>query len=185
MNNENVARMISGMDSGEHFKLNEQESVNTFNEQVDNYLDKFEKHSQELENYAKNLSNDLNGLEVMPMCGYVLIEPFKQNPFQKLNITESGFIKDLGGAAPTYKSEEDGEIHEEQQYIKVGTVIETGHRCEFIKPGDIVIYPLPAEVPVPFYKFGWVTVNENRILCIVNEKLADRKNNLKINNYGR
>jgi hypothetical protein len=54
-----------------------------------------------------------------------------------------------------------------------------------IKPGDIVIYPLPAEVPIPFYKFGWVTVNENRILCTVNENLSDRKNNLKNNNYGR
>ena len=46
MSNENVARMISGMDSGEHFTLGTNESANTFNEQVDNYLDKFEKHSQ-------------------------------------------------------------------------------------------------------------------------------------------
>ena len=179
MSNENVARMISGMDSGEHFNLGTTEAANTFNEQVDNYLDKFERHSQELENYAKNLSNDLNGLEVMPLYGYVLIEPFKQNPFQKLKVSESGFIMDNGGKASEYKSEEDGEIHEEQQFIKVGTVIETGHRCEFIQPGDIVMYPVPAEVPVPFYKFGWVAVNENRILCIVNAELSKRKEELK------
>ena len=179
MSNENVAKMISGMDSGDHFNLGEQKEVNTFNEQVGSYLDKFEKHSQELEAYAKNLSNDLNGLEVMPLYGYVLIEPFKQNPFQKLNVTESGFITDLGGAAPEYKSEEDGEIHEEQQYIRVGTVIETGHKCEFVKPGDIVMYPVPAEVPVPFYKFGWVAVNENRLLCIINSELTQRKEMLK------
>ena len=172
----NVARMISGMDNGEHFELGKKENENTFNQQVDNYLDKFEKHSNELEKYAKELSNDLNGLEVMPLYGYVLIEPFRQNPFQKLNVSESGFIKDLGGAAPTYKSEEDGEIHEEQQYIKVGTVIETGHKCEFLKQGDIVLFPVPAEIPVPFYKFGWVAVNENRILCVINEKLTERKN---------
>lgn len=174
----NVAKMISGMDSGEHFELGKKENENTFNQQVDNYLDKFEKHSNELEKYAKELSNDLNGLEVMPLYGYVLIEPFKQNPFQKLNVTESGFIKDLGGAAPTYKSEEDGEIHEEQQYIKVGTVIETGHKCEFLKQGDIVMYPVPAEIPVPFYKFGWVAVNENRILAVINEGLSQRKQDL-------
>jgi hypothetical protein len=170
-----VAKIIGGMDN-EHFELGTQKEANTFNEQVENYLDKFEQHSKELENYAKNLSNDLGGLEVMPLYGYVLIEPFKQNPFQKLNVTQSGFITDLGGAAPTYKSEEDGEIHEEQQFIKVGTVIETGHTCEFIKPGDIVMYPVPAEVPIPFYKFGWVAVNENRILCVINEKLTERKN---------
>ena len=52
MSNENVARIISGMDSGEHFNLGTTEAANTFNEQVDNYLDKFERHSQELENYA-------------------------------------------------------------------------------------------------------------------------------------
>lgn len=179
MSNENVARMISGMDSGDHFNLGEYANAQNFEEQVDGYLDKYEKHSKELEEYAKNLSNDLHGLEVMPLYGYVLIEPFKQNPFQKLNITESGFITDLGGAAPEYKSEEDGEIHQEQQFIRVGTVIETGHRCEFIQPGDIVMYPIPAEVPVPFYKFGWVAVNENRILCIVNEKLTERKSQLK------
>lgn len=173
-----VKTQISGMDKGEHFMLGSQENENTFNQQVDNYLDKFEKHSKELENYAKNLSEDLNGLEIMPLYGYVLIEPFKQNPFQKLNISESGFIKDLGGAAPTYKSEEDGEIHEEKQLIKVGTVIETGHRCEFIKPGDIVLFPEPSVVPVPFYKFGWVVVNENRILAVVNSKLSERKTQL-------
>ena len=99
MSNENVARMISGMDSGEHFNLGTNESANTFNEQVDNYLDKFERHSQELENYAKNLSNDMNGLEVIPLYGYVLIEPFKQNPFQKRKVSESGFIMDNGGKA--------------------------------------------------------------------------------------
>ena len=185
MSNENVARMISGMDSGEHFNLGTTESVNTFNDQVDNYLDKFEKHSQELERYAKNLSNDLNGLEVMPLYGYVLIEPFKQNPFQKLKVSESGLIMDNGGKASEYKSEEDGEIHEEKPWIGVGTVIEVGHRCEFIEPGDIAIYPIPAENPVPFYKFGWVAVNENRILAIVNERLTERKQYLKNNNHGR
>jgi hypothetical protein len=107
MSNENVARMISGMDSGDHFNLGTTESVNTFNDQVDNYLDKFEKHSKELERYAKNLSEDLNGLEVMPLYGYVLIEPFTQNPFQKLKVSESGFIMDNGGKAFEYKSEED------------------------------------------------------------------------------
>lgn len=180
MSNENVARMISGMDSGEHFSLGTKESTNTFNEQVDNYLDKFEKHSQELEKYAKNLSDDLNGLEVMPLYGYVLIEPFKQNPFQKLKVSESGFIMDNGGKASEYKSEEDGEIHEEQQFIKVGTVIETGHRCEFIQPGDIVLFPEPSICPVPFYKFGWVVVNENRILAVVNDNLTKRREELHI-----
>ena len=44
MSNENVARMISGMDSGDHFNLGKNEEVNTFNQSVDTYIDKFEKH---------------------------------------------------------------------------------------------------------------------------------------------
>lgn len=174
--NKDVAKMISGIDSGEHYELNNEQQTKTFNKQVDNYLEKFEKHTEELENYANSL--DLNGLEVMPLYGYVLIEPFKQNPFQRLKVTESGFIKDNGGKAAEYKSEEDGEIHEEEQFIKVGTVIEVGHKCEFLKPNDIVMYTVPAQIPVPFYKFGWVVVNENRILAVINDNLTERRTRL-------
>ena len=40
------------------------------------------------------------------------------------------------------------------------------------------MYPIPAEVPVPFYKFGWVAVNENRILCVINSELTKRREEL-------
>lgn len=124
----------------------------------------------------------MNGVEIMPMYGYALIKPFEQNPFQKIKTTKSGLITDLGGFAPTYKSNETGEIEEEQQFIKVGTVIEVGYKCEFLKPGDIVFYTIASECMVPFYKFGFVVVNENRIMAVVNEKLTERRNELKYGN---
>jgi hypothetical protein len=124
----------------------------------------------------------MNGVEIMPMYGYALIKPFEQNPFQKIKTTKSGLITDLGGFAPTYKSNETGEIEEEQQFIKVGTVIEVGHKCEFLKPGDIVFYTIASECMVPFYKLGFVVVNENRIMAVVNEKLTERRNELKYGN---
>ena len=186
--NEKIALATTGMEgTGKHFILNgetaditlRREKAEVFNTKVDEFNDKFEKHNKALENYAKDLSEDINGLEIMPMFGYALIKPFEQNPFQKIKTTSSGIITDLGGYTPTYKSHETGEIEEEQQFIKVGTVVEVGHKCEFLKPGDIVFYTIASECMVPFYKLGFVVVNENRILAVVNEKLTDRKNEIQ------
>lgn len=189
---EKLALMTTGIEgTGEHFILNGQaadklllqEKQEKFNTTVEEMSDKFAKHTQALESYAKELSKDMNGVEIMPMFGYVLIQPFEQNPFQKIEISRAGIITDLGGFAPTYKSQETGEIEEEEQYIKVGTVIEVGHKCEFLKPGDVVFYTIASECMVPFYKMGLVTVNENRIMAVVNEKLTERRDEIKQNSY--
>ena len=185
--NEKLALATTGIEgTGKHFIINgetadktlQREKAMIFNTKVDEFNDKFERHNKALENFAKDLSEDINGLEIMPMFGYALIKPFDQNSFQKVKVTSSGIITDLGGYTPTYKSHETGEIEEEQQYIKVGTVIEVGHKCEFLKPGDVVFYTIASECMVPFYKLGFVVVNENRILAVVNEKLSDRKNSI-------
>lgn len=183
--NEKLAMQLTGMEgTGEHFILNGEEANKTlhrekqskFNNAVQDIEDKFAKHNKALEDYAEQLSSNMNGLEIMPMFNYALIKPFDNNPFQKIKTTKSGIITDLGGFAPTYKSNETGEIEEEQQYIKVGTVIEVGSKCEFLKPGDVVFYTIASEVMVPFYKLGFVVVAEQRIMAVVNEKLTERKN---------
>ena len=183
--NEKLALMTTGMEgTGEHFLINgesadkllQREKQAKFNDAVDALNDKFDKHNKALEQYAEDLSKDLNGLEIAPLFGYVLIKPFDNNPFQKIEISKSGIITDLGGYAPTYKSNETGETEEEQQFIKVGTVIETGHKCEFVRPGDVVFYTVASECMVPFYKLGFVVVSETRLLAVVNEKLTERKN---------
>ena len=120
--NEKLALATTGMEgTGEHFIVNGQtaedilmrEEQALFNNAVDAYVDKFDKHREELENYAKTLSEDIGGLEIMPMFAYALIQPFEKNPFQQIKITESGLITDLGGMTPEYKSNETGEIEEE------------------------------------------------------------------------
>ena len=185
--NEKLAQVVNGMEStGTPIVVNGRradeilatEKKEKFNTQVDEYIDKFEKHNKALEDYAKEISKDINGLEILPMGSYALIKPFDENPFQKVTV-ESGIITDLGGFTPQYKSEEDGQIHECEQFIKVGTVIETGYKCEFLKEGDVVFYTKASEVIVPFFKQGFVVVNESRIMAIVNEKLTERRNNIK------
>lgn len=186
--NGKIATMTTGMEgTGKHFVVNGKsaeevllkEKQNKFNEQVSSMEDKFEKHNQLLTEYAEKMSEDLNGVEIMPMFGYALIKPFEHNPFQQIKMTDSGIITDLGGLAPEYKSNETGNWETEEQFIKVGTVIETGHKCEFLQPGDIVFYTIASEMMVPFYKMGFVVVAENRIMAVVNEKLTERRNNLK------
>ncbi len=182
--NEKLALSLTGMEgTGKHFIVNgeeadktlQREAVTKFNTAVEDLESKFDKHNKALEEYANSLSEDMNGLEIMPMTSYVLVKPFDKNPFQKIQVSNTGIITDLGGFTPTYKSNETGQIEEEQQYIKVGTVIETGSKCEFLKAGDIVFYTIASECMVPFYKLGFVVVNENRVLAVVNEKLTDRK----------
>lgn len=183
---EKVAQSFIGMEStGTPIVVNGQradvilanEKKSKFNTKVDEYVDKFEKHNKALEDYAQEISKDINGLEILPMGSYVLIKPFEENPFQKVKV-ENGIIVDLGGYTPEYKSEEDGQIHECDQFIKVGTVIDTGYQCKFVKAGDVVFYTKASEITIPFFKQGFVSVNENRIMAIVNEKLTERKQEL-------
>ena len=184
--NEELALATTGMEGmGEHFSMSDSSELLTrekqekFNASVDEYVDKFDKHKKELENYAKTISEDIDGLEIMPMYSYALIQPFETNPFQQVKISDGGIITDLGGMTPTYKSNETGEYEEAERYIKVGTVIETGHKCEFLKPGDIVFYTIASECMVPFFRQGFVVVAEQRILAVVNSELTKRREEVK------
>ena len=52
---------------------------------------------------------------------------------------------------------------------------------QFLKEGDVVFFTKASEATVPFFKQGFVVVNESRIMAIVNEKLTERKNQIKNN----
>lgn len=183
--NEKIAQDLIGMEGdGKAFTMNGkkandilmEEQADKFNEEVSKINNKFEKHNQALMEYAKAISHDINGLEIMPGTSYLLIKPFETNPFQEVKI-EGGIITDLGGMTPQYKSNETGEVEQEEQFIKVGTVIETGYECKFVKPGDVVFYTIASQTMVPFFRQGFVTVAENRVMAIVNENLTERKKN--------
>ena len=186
---EKVAQALIGMEStGTPIVVNGQradvilanEKKSKFNNKVDEYIDKFEKHNKALEDYAKEISKDINGLEILPMGSYALIKPFDENPFQMVKL-ENGIIIDPGVFTPQYQSEEDGKIHELKHFIRVDTVIETVFKCTFLTDGDVVFFTKASEATVPFFKQGFVVVNESRIMAIVNEKLTERKNQIKSN----
>lgn len=184
--NEEMAREITGLETNaKHFAVNEnsaetvlrQEAVEAFNNEVDKYVDNFNKYQDIIQEYSKSIVENCNNVEIMPIANYILIKPFVENPFQKIEVTESGLITDLGGKALTVKSNETGDYEEEERFIMVGNVIEVGPECKWIQEGDVVMWTKPSEVPVPFFKQGLVIVNENRIIVTVNEGLKKRFEN--------
>lgn len=187
--NEKIAMMHNGIEgTGKHFVMNgetadtliRREQQNKFNDGVDNVMGALDEHNQVITDYMKHISEDIHNLEIMPMFAYALIKPFDTNPFQKVTIDPvTGLVTDTGGLTPDYKSNETGEIEQERQFIKVGTVIEVGYKCEFLKPGDVVFYGLGSENIVPFFKQGFVVVNENRIMAVVNSGLTQRRDSIK------
>lgn len=151
------------------------EQSSKIEQDINDVKEKYEKHLAQLEEDTKQIQGDFQKLEIMPLTSYVLIKPFESNPFQKINKLDSGLIIDSGGIAPSFKSQETGNMIDANQYIKVGLVTEVGTECKFLKPGDVVFYNIASEVQVPFFKFGFVIVAEQRILAVVNEGLTDRK----------
>ena len=157
-------------------------NTDKFNDMVDAYTEKFEKHSANIQEFADKINENVQNIEIMPLGNYVLVKQFEENPFQRIvRDSKSGLIIDTGGLAPQYKNTDNGQVEEEEQFIKVGVVQEVGPECKYLKPGDAVFYSKPAAIPVPFYKQQLIQVNETRILAAVNEKLSERFNKVKNN----
>ena len=181
--NEKIARKISGLESGAIFNaptvddMVKQEAKAKFNQQVDDFVEKLDKHEELLTKYAQSLADDLNGVECKPLYEGILIKPFEENPFQRIK-REGRLIVDLGGQKPVYKSHEDGEFHEEESFIRQGVVVEVGPTSKYVKVGDIVMWRRPSETPIPFYKQGWVQVAEHSILATFNTGLTERFKNI-------
>lgn len=155
-------------------------NTDKFNKLVDEYSEKFEKHSANIEEFANKVNNNIENIEIMPLQTYILVKEFEENPFQRIvRDSKSGLILDTGGLNPQYKNTDNGDIEEEEQFIKVGAVQEVGPECKYLKPGDAVFYPKNASIPVPFYKQKLIQVNETRILAVVSENLTERFNKLK------
>ena len=187
--NEKIAQSIVGLES-EGIRMNmantqsieemiEREKAAKFNDQVEEYIEKFDKHANILKEYAESFNENMNSIEIKPMFARILVKPFNQNPFQKIKRSDSGLIIDMGGMAPTYKNSDTGEWEEEKQFIVTGTVVDCGPDVKYLSQGDVVFYRVDTSVPVPFFRQGLVSLAENQIIAVVNEGLTDRFNERK------
>ena len=160
-------------------------NIRLHNDAVDKYTERFQEHTNKLQKYAEDLSKNIDNIEIMPLGNYVLIKPFTENPFQRIvRDSKTGLITDLGGLTPEFKNTDNGNVEEEEQFIKVGVVQESGPDCKWLRRGDTVFYAKPSAIPVPFYKQGFENVCETRVMAVINEGLSKRfedyKNDSKV-----
>lgn len=182
--NEKLARVNSGLDgNATHFSMDSEnniedsirrEQMSKLEQDSADFAQKFDEYAKNLEETAGDLSKRPN-LQIAALYDNLLVDPFKTNPFQKIQKTASGIIYDMGGDIPTiHKSDMTGEFEEEEQYIFQGTVQSAGPDCKYIKEGDIVMWTKGCQVPVPFFKLGFMKVNERNVICVVNDDLQER-----------
>lgn len=135
-----------------------------------------EKVDRELEK-AKDIKERMDSLEIMPAGTYVLVKPYAKNPYEKLEITNSGLvIPEYDG---TFKNPDTGEEDQEYNFSCQGTVLAVGPLVKWIAEGDDIFYRRAQAVPIPFFRQGFEVVPESCIQCVVNEGIQKRWASLK------
>lgn len=181
---EKMAQDVLGM-NGTNFNMSEnkiedlfeKENVRKFNDTIDKYAERLEKHVNDLKEVGEQIG-DIGDIEIKPMFNRILITPFKQNPFQRIKV-ENGIVTDLGGMAPEFKNMDNGRIEQLEQMIITGAVQEVGPEVKYIAPGDVVMYRKESAMPVPFFKQGFMCIAETQVISVINTGLEDRFNKIK------
>lgn len=185
--NEKLAQQVVGVNATglplnmqEHAIENilDRERASKFNSELDKLADQYQEKKNKIQQTAETLGDDIMEIEIKPMLGRLLIEPFAQNPFQRIKI-ESGIIVDAGGYTPHAElNPMTGRYEEQEEFIKTGAVQEVGPGVKYVQPGDVVYYRKDTVVPVPFFKQGLVSLAESQVIAIVNKKLQERFDNI-------
>lgn len=185
---EQIAANVLGFDNnytsvnmGEHSIDNmiQREKANKFNNEVEKYNAQLEENQKTFEETQSQVAYDINRAEIKPMFARLIIKPFKVNPFQKMEVKGS-IIVDAGGYTPHAElNPMTGKYEEQKQFIITGCVVEVGPEVKYLQEGDVVYYRVDTAVPVPFLKQGLVSINENQVIAVVNERLTERFNSVK------
>lgn len=123
-----------------------------------------------MENIAKNIIKknteniNENEVKIIPCNTGVLIKFYEDNPYRKIERTESGLILGVE-STKKYKSNETGEMETNDEYVSCAKVLATGPKCENVKVGEDIFLIKHIAVPVPFRKKGFYIISEQNILC--------------------
>ena len=158
--------------------LLDKENTRKFNDKVDEYQKNLDTNYENYEKALNDIDYDINRADIKPMFNRVIIKPFKQNPFQRLEV-KNGLIVDAGGYTPHIEMNPvSGKYEEQKEFIITGVVIEVGPEVKYLQEGDVVYYRVDTAVPVPFFKQGLVSLAESQIIAAVNEGLDKRFENV-------
>lgn len=114
-----------------------------------------------LNNSLKNINDD--NVEIVPCNTNVIVKFYEENPYRYIETTENGLI--LGIETTNHKSNDSGEIEENQPGIVCAKVIATGPECKNVQVGEDVYISTFTSVPVPFRNKGYRAITEQNIIC--------------------
>lgn len=117
---------------------------------------------------------DMSEVDIIPVNNNVLIQPYLQNPYRYIETTASGLIVGVE-SSKTYKSNETGEIEQNNEVVKCGKVLAVGPACKNVNVGDDVYYTTYSEAKLPFRKKGYVIVGEGLLICRIVKKDSNGK----------
>ena len=122
-------------------------------------------------NIIKNNTINLNTdeVDIVPCGNRVLIKFYDDNPYRTIETSKSGLIIGMQ-STQRYKSNDTGEMEENQEIISCAKVIAVGPVCKDIKVGDDVFVVRYIANPVPFRKMGYYMVDDNNIMCRILKK---------------
>lgn len=120
------------------------------------------------ENILKHNTANINTEDViLTPCGMgVLIKFHEDNPYRVLETTKSGLYVGMQ-STQRYKSNETGEMEENDEYVACAKVIAIGPKCENVQVGEDVFVIKHIATPVPFRKKGYYIISEANITCRV------------------
>ena len=106
-NNEKLAQEARGVNDSLIFNMSEntvdnliqKEKASKFNSQVEQYNEQLEKNNKDFEESKDKVNYDIEKAEIKPMFNRVLVQQFKVNPFQRMEV-KGGIIVDTGGYNP-------------------------------------------------------------------------------------
>lgn len=133
-----------------------------------------------MENIAKNIIKknteniNENEVNIIPCNTGVLIKFYDDNPYRKVEKTNSGLIIGIE-STKKYKSSDTGEMEANDEAIMCAKVLAVGPKCENVHIGDDVYLANWIAKPVPFRKMGFYIISEQNILCAVRLKTNDKK----------
>lgn len=126
---------------------------------------------------AKEITEKMQTMEIMPCGNYVLVRPYAKNPYEKIEVTNSGLvIPEFDGK---FMNPDTGEEDTRENFACQGTVLAVGPLVKWIQEGDDIFYRRAQAVPVPFFRQGFEVVPETCIQAVVNEGIQARWDALK------
>lgn len=119
-----------------------------------------------VENIYKHNTENINteDVSIVPCNMGVLIKFYEDNPYRVLSTTKSGLIVGMQ-STQRYKSNETGEMEENDEFVACAKVIAVGPKCENVKVGEDVFVIKHIANPCPFRKMGYYVISESNILC--------------------